>query len=185
MTLAFLKRQARMFRQYVCEEDALALTETVILFPVLVTMMMGVYDLGNGIIVSQKTITAAQIVGDLVTRKPIVTEAAIADSVIAGQLALAPYSVESFGADVVGVVFDEAAAPEVDWRYTHNMGEDDIAVANSEGLGGEGDGVVVVTVKYVFRPFFTHFVVEQIGLEETFYLHSRRSAVVICEDCGA
>ena len=43
------------------EEDGMAAVEAAYIFPILLTMMLGVFDLGNGIIANQKTIRASQV----------------------------------------------------------------------------------------------------------------------------
>ena len=43
------------------EEHGVAAIETVMLFPILISLLLGCYDIGRGINVNQKTIAAAQI----------------------------------------------------------------------------------------------------------------------------
>ena len=41
-------------------------------FLFLLAIMMGIYDLGQGVVVNQKTVTASQVIGDLITRYEVV-----------------------------------------------------------------------------------------------------------------
>jgi len=50
--------------RYAQDESGLSVMEMGILFPVLMAMMMAVYDLGNGIVLNQKTVAASQIIAD-------------------------------------------------------------------------------------------------------------------------
>ena len=68
------------------EENAVAAIETAILFPILISLLMGCYDIGRGLNVNQKTIAAAQIIGDLVARDRSVTMSSLQDIVEAGRL---------------------------------------------------------------------------------------------------
>lgn len=165
------------------EETGVAFIETVILFPVLVSLLMGVYDLGQGIVVNQKTMSASQILGDLITRNEAVDMDLITDIVNAGELALEPYSTDSFGYDIASVQFDEDGDPVVLWRVTENMEPNEGAVDSTVGLGTEGQGIVVVSTSYTYVPYFANFVVDQINMSEVAFLRARTASVVTCADC--
>ena len=165
------------------EEKANVVMETAILLPVLISLLMGTFDIGRGITVNQKTIAAAQIIGDLVARDRSVTFSSLQEIVTAGRLAFDPYSSAPFGYDIVSVQFDEDGEPEVLWRVTENAAQNDVAVESSSALGGPGDGVVIVTAVYNYEPYFTKFVVDEISMQEVAFLRGRRSPVVACDDC--
>lgn len=169
--------------RWVVEEEATAFTETVILMPVLVSLLMGCYDLGQGITTNQKVIGASQIIGDLIARNRSITASDLEDMITAGELAIDPYSREPFGYDIVSVEFDDDGNPDVLWRLTYNTDENDDAVASTEDLGAAGDGLIVVTTTYRYKPFFSHFVVDHINMKEVAFLHGRRSATITCDDC--
>ena len=170
--------------RYVRDEKGMSFTETAILFPVLLSMMMAVYDLGQGVIVNQKTVAASQVIADLVTRNEVVNVDLITDIVNAGELALAPYEVnESFGYDIASVEFDENDEPVVLWRITENMAQDDDAIDSTSGLGVQGEGVVVVNVTYEYDPYFSNFIVDTISMNERAFLRGRKSMTVPCSDC--
>ena len=165
------------------EEDGTALTETVILMPVMISLLMGCFDLGQGILMSQKTIGASQIIGDLIARDRNVTFANLQDMITAGEMAFEPYSTATFGYDIVSVEFDDEGDPEILWRVTNNMLPDDNAVASTEGLGAAGEGVIVVTSVYSYTPYFSNFIVDEINMREIAFLRGRRSPTVVCDDC--
>lgn len=161
-------------------EDGVALMETAMLFPVLLLMIFGVYDVGHAITVNHKMITASQMVADLITRKQVVTTADIDDSIVAARLALQPYasSATDFGIDIVSVEFDENDEPRALWRETRNMAEDSNLVLRTTGLGTDGEGVVAVTLSYRYRPTFGNMVIEEFGMRETAFARGRRSPTV-------
>ncbi len=171
------------FQSFIKDERGVSALETAILFPVLFSMLMAIYDLGQGVVINQKTVTASQVIGDLVSRYEFVDTALVDDIVKGGRLALDPYDKTAFGYDVVSVVFDEDGDPEVLWRFTDNMDENEGAVDDSVGLGSEGEGVVIVSVVYAYEPFFTDFVVGQFDMTEVSYLRGRKSVTVQCIDC--
>lgn len=169
--------------RYVKNESGMAFMEMAVLFPILLSMLMAVYDLGNGVIVNQKTVAASQIIADLVTRNENIDMQMVTDIVNAGELALDPYSTEEFGYDIASVVFDEDSDPVVLWRVTENMDQSDSAINSTTGLGEEGEGVVVVSVNYSYAPFFSNFVVDTFNMNERAFLRGRKSATVTCSDC--
>jgi len=175
------------FTRYWAEEKAVAALETAILFPVLISLLMAVYDLGQGVVVNQKTISASQIIADLVTRNEVLDMQLINDIVIAGEMALQPYDNAngSFGYDIIGIEFDEDESPTEIWRVTNNMAGTEELLSRADGLGIEGEGVVIVSVVYRYTPFFSNFVVNEFNMQETAVLRGRKSAIVGCDDCPA
>lgn len=169
--------------RWMVEEKATAFTETVILMPILLSLLMGCYDLGQGISTNQKVIGASQIIGDLIARNRSLSLSDLQDMIKAGELAIDPYSRLPFGYDIVSVQFDTDGEPVVLWRVTNNTEENDDAVDSTEGLGPAGDGLIIVTTTYAFKPFFSHFVVDNIDMKEVAFLHGRKSATVACADC--
>jgi len=165
------------------EESATVVIETVMLMPVLISLLLGCFDIGRGINVNQKTIAAAQIIGDLIARDRSVTFSSLQEIVTAGRLAFDPSPSDTFGYDIVSVQFDEDGEPIVLWRVTQNAQQNDIAVESSSALGGPGDGVVIVTAVYNYRPYFANFVIDEINMQEVAFLRGRRSSTVACEDC--
>lgn len=174
-----------LFRRWQVEEKAVALVETAILFPVMISMLMAVYDLGQGVAINQKTVAASQIMADLLTRTEDATMNLVDDVIMAGELALEPYDITSFGYDIVSVRFDDDGNPQILWRVTENADPNDDAVASTFGLGDEGEGVVVVTTVYRYVPFFSNFVVNEINMKEVAFLRGRKSITIPCDDCPA
>ncbi|MEM6811673.1 MAG: TadE/TadG family type IV pilus assembly protein [Pseudomonadota bacterium] len=158
--------------------------EMAILFPILISLMTFIYDLGQGIVLSQKVNTAAQSIGDLVTRNEFVNEALVTDIINAGELSLAPYPLDEFQYDIASVQFDEDGDPFVLWRRTFGMTAEDDPIQDTIGLGGEGEGVIVVSVRYRYVPFFSNIVIDEFIMFERAFLRGRKSATVPCTDCA-
>lgn len=148
------------------------------LFPPLVLIMMGVYDLGNGIILSQKTITATQITADLVARDSTINLSELNNAIDAARLAYEPYSLNEFGIDVVSVEFDNNRMPQILWRETRDMPPNDDAITNVNNVGDVNDGMVIVTVQYTYTPFFAHYFLNDFNMQEVAYARGRRSPTV-------
>ena len=170
-------------RKFWSDTSGMSVTETALLFPVLISLMMAIYDLGQGVVVNQKTVAAAQVVADLVGRSEVVDMELLTDIRNAGELSLAPYSTVDFGSDIISVQFDEDGDATILWRLTENMTGDDGALDSTDGLGAEGEGVVIVSIANQYRPFFSGFVVPEINMRERAFVRGRRSATVMCSDC--
>lgn len=170
--------------RYWAEEKGNALAETAILFPVFLSLLMGVYDLGQGIIVNQKSIKSSQIVADLIARNREVDMALMTDIIRAGRMALEPYDTTDYGYDIVSVIFDEDGNSEVLWRITNNMNPNDNAIATVENiLELTNEGLVIVSTEYTYTPYFAEFVTDEIVMREVAFLRGRGSSVVTCDDC--
>jgi Flp pilus assembly protein TadG len=141
-------------------------------------LLLGVFDLGNGILANQKTVRASQVVADIVARSSAVTAADITEAIQAGRLAFEPLNDESFGVDIVSVRFDQDENVEIVWRQTENMAPVDNVAARVAALSSPNEGAVMVAVQYDFEPLFAGFVVNEINMQEIAFSRGRKSAVV-------
>jgi Flp pilus assembly protein TadG len=148
------------------EDRAVIAVEIGILMPTMLTLLLGIIDIGTGVYINQKLIDADQMIADLLTRNPVVSAAVdIPNAVTAGQLTISPYDTTTFGVDIVGIQFQGGPLqPTVEWRYTTaNMAPNPLVPANADNLGNDQDGVLVVTAVYTYVPFFLG------GLSSAFY----------------
>jgi Flp pilus assembly protein TadG len=168
----------RTVKAWATDRAGTSAIEFALVFPSLLLMLLGVYEVGNAVMADQKTITASQIVADLITRNTVVADDDINNAITAGQLALYPFDTAKFGVDIVSIEFDANDKPQVVWRTTQNMQPDDASVDNAAGLGTSGDGVVVVTASYAYHPDLGGGVMNDINMHEVTYARGRRTAVV-------
>ncbi len=173
--LEYLKIRFQIWKR---SEEGMAAVEAAIIFPVMLVMLMGVYDLGNAILANQKTIRASQVVADLIARQNIVSNADIADAVEAGRLAFEPIDSSSFGVDIVSIRFDDDAASEIVWRETVNMTPVPNPLGAVSALEDSNEGVVMVSVVYEFTPLFAKFAVSSFGMREVGFSRGRNSPVI-------
>jgi Flp pilus assembly protein TadG len=172
------RRINRFLNQWIDDRDGVAAVEAALIFPILLTLMLGTFDIGNGILANQKTIRASQIVADLITRQRTVSEADIDEAVDGGRLAFETISSDTYGVDIVSIRFDEDGDPEIAWRETRGMSPKADVLEAVESLSEPNGGVVVVSVEYLFEPVFAGFVVDAIPMQEIAFARGRKSAVV-------
>jgi Flp pilus assembly protein TadG len=111
----------KLLKSWFVSENGVAGIEGALVFPVMLVMLLGVYDMGNGILANQKTIRASQVAADLVTRHRSVDDTQINEAIEAARLAYEPVSSAGFGIDIISIRFDEDANGEIVWRETRNM----------------------------------------------------------------
>ena len=138
------------------EDKAVIAIEVGILMPTMLTLLLGIIDIGTGVYVSQKLIDADQMIADLLSRNATVSAAVdLPNAIIAGQLTLAPYDTTTFGVDIASIQFiNTPVNPQIQWRHTVNMTPNPDVPNNAINLGNDQDGVIVVTTVYTYVPFF-------------------------------
>lgn len=171
-------KESSILRLWISETQAVAASEFALVFPVLFVMLLGVYDVGHGIMVNQRVISAAHIIADLVARNKEVNDEILDAAITGGELAITPFSIETMGIDIASLEFDEDDNPEVIWRETRNMDPNDDVPTNADGLGTYGEGALVVTVRYLYQPAFAGIVIDNIQMEEVAFIRGRKTSVI-------
>lgn len=168
----------RFIKTWFRSEEGVAGVEAAMIFPVLVVLLLGTFDLGNAILANQKTIRASQVTADLITRNRSVDDAQIDAAIEAGQLAYEPLVSNTFGVDIISIRFDDLSNPQIVWRETRNMAAIDDVFTRVASLAEPGGGALVVVVNYQFQPLFAGFVVSNIDMQEVAFSRGRKTAVV-------
>ena len=142
MIKALLKRPLCMIENWLRSEDGVAALEAAMVFPLLMVLMLGTFDMGNGILANQKAIRASQVTADLIARTSSVDAAMIDDAIEAGELAFEPLPADTFGVDVVSISFDDDANPNIEWRETRNMAPLADVLTRVADIAEANDGVL-------------------------------------------
>lgn len=160
-------------------DEAVAAVEFALIFPLLVSIFLASVDLGQALWMDRKVVATAQTVGDLLARTDEVDDNLIDDVIEAAELIMTPFDFSTVGYDIISIQFDpDDEMPEVAWRETVGMIEDDRFPEIAEGLGGAGDGVMAVVITATYEPVFYGFVLGDIDLRETSFLRGRRQPFV-------
>lgn len=163
------------------DEQGVAAAEFGLVFPLLLVLLLGVFDMGNGILAAQKNIRASQVTADLITRNRTVDNTDINEAIEAGELALQPFETDTYGVDVVSIRFDDDASPEIVWQVTRGNITPTTDLSVVDALAEANSGVVMVRTQYQFQPVFGGFLIGNIDLQERAFSRGRRSAVVNLE----
>lgn len=160
------------------EDEGLAAVEFALIFPIMIVMLIGAFDVGRAILINQKVISSSQIGADLIARNMSVDSSIVNETIEASRLSIQPYDTSSFGIDIVSLEFDENQQPEVLWRETRNMMPNNASVMSTTGMFPEGEGVIIVTVAYQYEPTFGETVIGDITMQEIAFARGRRSPTV-------
>ncbi len=166
---------------WITEEDAVAAIEAAMIFPIMLTLFMGVFDLGNAILANQKAVRASQVVADLISRENVVSDADVFEAIEAGRLAFEPLNNSSYGVDIVSIRFDEDANSEIVWRETVNMPSLPDALSAVSALESADEGVVMVSIEYEYDALFSSFIVGNINMHEVAFSRGRSTPVITRE----
>jgi hypothetical protein len=164
------------------DQSAIAAVESALVFPILMIMLLGTFDMGNAILTNQKTIRASQVVADLVTRAITLSNDELDEAIQAGGLSFQPYSSANYGIDIISLRFDDDGDPEILWRETRNMEPVEDVMDRVAPLSDPNTGVVVVAAEYTFEPVFAGFVMDELPMQEVAFAKGRRSSIVCLDD---
>ncbi len=158
------------------DHKGLAMVEAALLLPLILSLTFGIYDLGRAIVLNQKVVAAAQISADLITRERTLNTGEIDQAVAAARLALHPYDESLLGVDIAGLRFDSDASPYECWRQTVGpIMANTASIDDAQGLGLAGEGVIMVTTRYVYTPFFTGVFLGDFEFEEVAFFRGRKT----------
>lgn len=171
-----------LLKRYYRGSSGVSALEAALMFPVLLTLLLGVYEIGSGIIHNQKAIRAAQVTADLLSRERSINDADITQAMEAARQAILPLNDAELGVDVVSVEYGaDSEGNEIIttlWRETRNMPQDAQVLTQLSGLGSAGEGALAVVVSYKYSPLFSHFAFDEINMREVAFFRPRKSSIV-------
>lgn len=165
-------------KQFWKNTDGLATLESAILLPIMIVILMGMFDIGQAIIINQKVTAASHMAADLITRKTVIDDNDLDDAYGVAQLIIDPYNRDLLGIDIIGIRYDDDNDPEEIWRTQYNMNENNNLPSSASGLGVDGEGLVAVSTTYTYSPYFSSLIITDLVMEETSYLRGRKNSFV-------
>ena len=146
------------FKEFFYDDEGVAIIEGVLVLPIAILMFIGIFEVGQMLLINQKVYSASHMVSDLLARQAALTKDDLEEAFDAGKLVLEPYDPLGFEIDIVGVRFDDNATPQPEqiWQkaFPASAPEDATLVNNAQNLGAEGEGVIVVAARYTYKPVF-------------------------------
>lgn len=169
------------WKKWLKGDDASVAIEAGMLFPVMASLMLGTIDIGVALNVNQKVINSCNALADVLARYQDINNTAFADAIVGSKLMFLPYGTESMAYDVQGLKYTSAIAstpPVMQWHNTCAMNMNTTAASGATGLGVQNEGVIAVTIKYVYTPYFSGFLAGNINMQEVSYARGRKGGFV-------
>jgi Flp pilus assembly protein TadG len=156
--------------------------EFAIAIPVLLVMLLGVFDVSQALIVYMKVIDVADTVSDLVAQQKQVASSDIDNYYIAGRLVMTPSIGSGLGLAVASVTFDpNTGNPSVAWQVTRGgAAAMTDAAAAATGLGSPGDGVIVANATYTYTPISSYLLKQGITMSSRVFSRPRPVFIIPC-----
>jgi Flp pilus assembly protein TadG len=167
-------------------EGGAALIEFTLIFPILISLLLGLVEFSQAFAVSRKLSDAAATVSDLVAQMPEVTEADLVDIANVADTLLAPYSAAELGLVITSVEADDSNNTTVGWRWSRGTGAGahgaNTALTVPGGLTDPGTSIILAETTYQFRPTIGLFLTGVITLNGKAYFRPRSVHVVAKTD---
>lgn len=155
--------------------------EFAIIFPVLITLYMGVAELTQGLTIDRKVTQISSSVADLVSQEKVMNSGELSDIYMAAEQIVLPYDKSPLIIIVSSVSIDASGNATVDWSNSSPSGyarASGSPVALPNGINEANAGVVMSEVRYDYTSNLGKFITGTIALEDQFFLRPRNSAKV-------
>ncbi|MHC2482030.1 TadE/TadG family type IV pilus assembly protein [Rhizobium leguminosarum] len=166
--------------------------EFAILFPVLIMLYIGAFEITIGLSVSKRATRAAGTVADLVTQQQSVTKSALAQMPSVATAIFVPYNSTSLTLKITGVTIDASANAKVLWSWaqdgtvpyaknaTVTNVPSDMRTANSFLVRTE---LSIPYTMFLFAPNFMPDGMRTITISRSYFYRQRQGDSIPCGDC--
>lgn len=166
-----------------------AAIEMAFIFPVMITLLIGMVDVSDGMSRSRKVTITANTVGDLVTQEPGTTTKSALNGIFAGALeTMAPYDGNTVGLEVYDFRLDPDGSPKLNWTHKSGVrcGSTPGVTAEMKDLMSQGNDLIISRACYKFSYilgglFASH---KTFDMNEEMTLRPRKALQLDCSDCS-
>src|SRR5262245_4788274 len=170
------------------DERGVSATEFALVFPLLITLYLGVVEMGNLLTLTRRVSTVASTEADLVAQEKTTSSSALNDTFKAANSILTPYPLTPLKIVLSSVKADQNNVGKVVWSCAYNGGAargTGTTYSTPAGLTQANSSVVVAEITYIFKPLLNSEVSPAaFTMKRTFYAKPRRSAEVTKTDNG-
>ncbi|KZS56559.1 Flp pilus assembly protein TadG [Rhizobium sp. BK591] len=179
-------------RRLIRDRKGAGAIEFAILFPVLVMLYIGAFEITIGLSVSKRVTRAAGSVADLITQQQSVTKSALAQMPSVATTIFVPYSATTLTMKITGITIDAGANAKVLWSWaqdgtvpyaknaTVSNVPSDMKTANSFLVRTE---VSIPYTMFLFAPNFMPDGMRTITISRSYYYRQRQGDSIPCGDC--
>jgi Flp pilus assembly protein TadG len=185
-------RLALTARRLIRERKGAGAIEFAILFPVLVMLYIGAFEITIGLSVSKRATRAAGSIADLVTQQQSVTKSTLAEMRSVATAIFVPYNSTSLTLKITGITVDASANAKVLWSwaqdgsvpYAKNAAVSDVPsdmkTANSFLVRTE---LSIPYTMFLFAPNFMPDGMRTITISRSYFYRQRQGDSIPCGDC--
>ncbi len=187
------KESARLgiLRRFARDKDGVGAIEFAILFPVLLMLYLGAFELTVGLNASKRASRSAGSIADIVSQQPSVTKSVLAGMPSVAGAIFAPYSTTGLTLKITGIAIDTAGKATVAWSWAQdgtrpytpgstvtvpaNMNQASTFLVRSE-----------LALPYQLLSFGANFLpsgTNQITISRQYYYRQRVGTSISCSDC--
>ncbi|PDT09384.1 TadE/TadG family type IV pilus assembly protein [Rhizobium sp. M1] len=179
-------------RRLIRERKGAGAIEFAILFPVLVMLYIGAFEITIGLSVSKRATRAAGSIADLVTQQQSVTKSTLAEMRSVATAIFVPYNSTSLTLKITGITVDASANAKVLWSwaqdgsvpYAKNTAVSDVPsdmkTANSFLVRTE---LSIPYTMFLFAPNFMPDGMRTITISRSYFYRQRQGDSIPCGDC--
>jgi len=166
--------------------------EFAIIFPVLIMLYLGAFEITIGLSVSKRTARAAGSIADIVTQQQSVTKSSLTDIAKAAAPIYSPFDSSGMLVKVTAIQIDGSSNPTVMWSwastgaapYAKNSTVSDVPTemkkANSFLIRSE---LSIPYTLFVFAPNFMPAETRTITISRSYFYRQRQNQNIPCGDC--
>lgn len=167
--------------------SGIAAIEMAFVFPVMLTLLVGLVDVTDALSASRKVTITANTLGDLISQEPGTTNKSDLDGIFAGaSQTMVPFDGSSLGLEVFTFRLD-SGSPKLEWEYRSgtNCGAAPSVSADMSDLMTQGNDLIIsrtcYNFSYILGNLFTGST--SIAMDEEMTLRPRKSLQLDCSDC--
>ncbi len=171
---------ARSRARLIADCRGLSAVEFALLFPVMLTLLLGSVEASQGIATDRKVELTAHTLADLATQYTAITNADMTNILNAGAAIIAPYAAANLKETVSEIAIDSQGNATVVWSDTLNgtaltVGQT-IAVPSS--LATPNSYLIFAQVQYGYNPAYGYVLTGSLTLSDQSFMQPRESASI-------
>lgn len=160
------------FQKFLKDNKGAALAEMVIMFPLFVTLLSGIFELAFYVFINNKVVRAAGVIGDMASRQNL-TSAALTGLMNTANTVFQPFDFSASGKVVVSQVRNSKLSTSVgdmriSWQQSINGGASKFGSTGSapSNLPGgivvvENQTMIITEVYYIYNPLIFKALISQ------------------------
>jgi Flp pilus assembly protein TadG len=181
VTLPALKTfVARAWTGFALDRRGVAAVEFAILLPILALLALGCVEVTDGLIIKRKLTHTTSSIGDLIAQSKIITDADMANIMLASTAIMRPYPEASLKVIVSGVLLDADSNGKVLWSDA--KGTEPLQIDSTydvpDDLKNPNTFLVISESSYVYTPRVAYLITGDVPMKDLFFMKPRLVAKV-------